>query len=787
MLSPRANRQSLAVLMLVVCASAHASAAVDGKAVYAQKCASCHGAAGEGTPKEFPRPLAGARSVGQLTKYIVKTMPADDPGTVNEEESAAISQYIFDAFYSKLAQARNKPPRVELSRLTVRQYRNVVTDLLGSFQGTAKLDDQHGLKGQYFKTKRRQGEPVLTRVDPQVRFDFKKESPDPKIEPKEFGIVWRGSIIPPESGEYEIIIRTENSFKLWVNDQRKPAIDATVKSGKDTEYKAPMYFLAGRPYSIRLEYQKGKSGVEDSKEKKAKLEIEPGSISLEWKPPMRPVEVIADRYLSPVNAPESFVLETAFPPDDRSVGYERGTTISKAWDQAKTNAAFEVADYVLAHMRDVTGVFDTEGDRKNKLKVFCMKFAERAFRRPLDDETKQRYVEHQFVDGRAPEESVKRVILLVLNSPRFLYSEFVNEKPDAYDVACRLSFGLWDSMPDQTLFDAAKAGKLSTREEISRQAERMVSDVRARVKMREFLHQWLKVETPPDISKDEKLYAAFDKQVLSDLRVSLDLFLDEVVWSESSDFRQLLLSDSLYLNGRLAAVYGAKLPKEASFTKVKVDSDVRAGVFSHPYLMSTFAYTATSSPIHRGVFVARSVLGRSLPAPPAAVAPLIADLHPNLTTRERVGLQTKPSFCASCHQMINPLGFSMENFDAIGRFRKDEKGKAIDASGVYDDPSGKSYNYKNARELATLVSKSSESHEAFVEQLFHYVVKQPIRAYGLSESTSLRDSFVANGFNIRKLMVEIVSSTALSPQNKPATVVHATPAHSQSASQPKGN
>ena len=121
------------------------------------------------------------------------------------------------------------------------------------------------------------------------------------------------------------------------------------------------------------------------------------------------------------------------------------------------------------------------------------------------------------------------------------------------------------------------------------------------------------------------------------------LFLEDVVWSDASDFRQLLLADSLYMNGRLAKFYGAEPPADGTFEKVFLQSDERAGVLTHPYLMAGYAYTSTSSPIHRGVFVARSVLGRSLRPPPEAVAPLPPDLHFDLTTRERVDHKPRPS------------------------------------------------------------------------------------------------------------------------------------------------
>ena len=174
-------------------------------------------------------------------------------------------------------------------------------------------------------------------------------------------------------------------------------------------------------------------------------------------------------------------------------------------------------------------------------------------------------------------------------------------------------------------------------------------------------------------------------------------------------------------------------------------------MLTHPYLMAGFAYTATSSPIHRGVFIARSVLGRSLRPPPEAVAPLVADLHPDLTTRERVALQTKPEACQACHAMINPLGFSLEHFDAVGRFRREEKGRPIDATGVYQTRHGKMVQFTGVRDLASFLAASEETHSAFVEQLFHYLVKQPIRAFGPDELPSSKESFAKHDFNLRRL------------------------------------
>ena len=260
----------------------------------------------------------------------------------------------------------------------------------------------------------------------------------------------------------------------------------------------------------------------------------------------------------------------------------------------------------------------------------------------------------------------------------------------------------------------------------------MLADPRARAKMRLFFLQWLKVETPPDLAKDPQDYGTFDAATAADLRTSLELFLDDVMWSEASDFRELLTSDDMYINGRLAGYYRQDLPADADFQKVAFEPHERAGILSHPYLMAAFAHTAASSPIHRGVFIARNVLGVALRPPPMAIAPLSPDLQPTMTTRQRVELQTRGDSCQTCHATINPLGFALERFDATGRLRQQEKGRAIDAGGSYLTRDGKRVKFTGARELAQYLAASDEVRQAFVQHLFQYLVKQPIRAYGPS-------------------------------------------------------
>lgn len=713
----------------------------DGATIYQQKCASCHGPKGEGVQDEYPDPLAGDKSLKELTQLIDKTMPEGDPKQCVGAEAEAVAAYIYDAFYSRTAQARNKPARVELVRLTVRQYENALADLMGAFLGESKLDGKEGLKAEYYKTPRfRNGSRVIERIDPQVHFSFGEAGPDPKIDGKEFSIRWQGSVTAPDTGDYEFIVRTENGFRLFVNDVQNPLIDAWVKSGNDTEFRGSIRLLGGRSYPLKLEYFK-------SKQKTA-------SISLEWKRPGRVTDVIAGRLLSPVMGQVGYVVTTPFPPDDRSLGYERGSLVSKAWDQATTDAAIEAAHYVTDNLARLSNVANDAPDRDKRLRAFCAQFAERAFRRPLTDEQRRFYVDRIFDQTKETDAAVKRVVLFVLKSPRFLYEEFGGAPADGYQVASRLALSLWDSLPDRALLAAAAKNQLATQGQARVHAERMIADARTRAKLRVFFHQWLMIDHFQDISRDAKLFGGFDEQLVSDLRTSLDLFLDDVVWSDASDFRQLLLADFLFMNGRLAKFYGVNLPPDAPFQKVPAEAKERSGVISHPFLLTGLSYYSTSSPIHRGVFIARNLLGRTLRPPPQAVTPLPPDLHAGLTTRERVKLQTSPLSCQSCHAMINPLGFSLENFDAVGRYRPVEKSRPIDASGAYQTSTGEIIKFQNVRDLAVFLAQGEETQSAFVEQMFHFLVKQPIRAYGPDGWEELKRSFVQNGYNIRKLVIE---------------------------------
>jgi hypothetical protein len=693
-------------------------------------CQSCHGAKGEGG-KDYPEPLVGDRSLEKLGAYVRKKMPEDKPGILKADEAERVSKYIFDAFYSKAAQARRDPPRMELSRLTVGQFKTSVADLMSMFSTPPAADVKPGLRQEIFNGGRRfrDDKRINDKTVPTLDYNPGEKPPAEVATLEEYSVRWTGGVFAPESGDYEFILETRNGARVWVNDETTPLVDGWVRSGDAVVLKETLPLLGGRVYPIR---------VEIFKEKKEKLV----AARLRWKAPHRAEEVVPERRLRLGKFSETTVVRTPFPPDDRSMGYERGTSISKAWDEATTESAFEVANSVAARLA------------KTDAQARARKLVERAFRRPLTPELQQFFVDRFFAQNKDAELAFKSVIILALKSPRFLY--LTSQTGDAYDAAARLSYALWDSVPDPPLLEAAKAGTLDPVKE----AERMLADPRARAKVSAYYHRWLQLDRLHELVKDPKSYPGFDAAIVSDLRTSLDLFLDDVTWGEKSDWRQLMLADTVYLNGRLAKFYGVELAEDAPFQKVKLDPKKHSGLLTHPLLMAGFAYTSVSSPIHRGVFLARALLGRRLRAPPDAVTPIPPELHPSLSTRERILLQTKGPDCQSCHAMINPLGFALENFDAVGRFRELEKEKPINAQGSYWTLGGEDVKFNGARELGEFLARSEEAHEAFVEHLFHFLVKQPILAHGLSLPEALREGFSKENYDIRKLLIQEAAAAA---------------------------
>ncbi len=738
-----------------VARAAEPSTVLSGAAIYRNQCAECHGPKGEGVEGEYDEPLYGDRTVAKLAKLIHKTMPEDEPELCVDADAERVARYIHGAFYSEEARARNRPARVELARLTAGQFEQSVASLVAGFRtNSSAVGEARGLSADYYDDRRpNRKKRRIERVDPEIRFQFGEKSPDPeKIEAEAFAIQWRGALLVETTGEYEFCVRTENGFNLYVNENSdKATIDGWVSSGELREHRTSLKLLGGHAYPIRLEYFK-------YKEKSA-------SIELRWTPPGGVESVIPLSSLAPVRVAPVMVVTTPFPPDDRSMGYERGTAVSKAWHESTTAAAVEVADHVATHLEDLAGGDprkDAEAYRE-AARAFSRRLVERAFRRPLSEEERGFYVDDRFEGGIKPEIAVKRVVILALTSPRFLYPELLGSGGDAHGVVSRLALGLRDTLPTEALRRVAQEGRLrdGDRDQVRSLAREMLDHPQTRLKLRGFFDHWLHLDDEHDLAKDPDLYPNFDRRTMADFRRSLNLFIDDIVWSEASDYRELLLADHLYLNGRLADFLGHGTFDDGRFRKVSFDPRARAGVLTHPYLLARFAYHRSTSPIHRGVFVTRNVLGRSLKPPPEAVQFEESRFDPDLTMREKVTEMTKAESCMSCHSMINPLGFSLEHFDAVGRFRFAEKEREIDAASEFQTHGGTAIAIRGARDVARHAATSVMAQRGFIQHLFEHLIKQPVNAYGPETLDQLHKAFVSQDYHIQNLVVEIVTLAAL--------------------------
>ena len=732
-----------------------------GAAIYRAQCVSCHGEKGEGGTDKYANPLIGDATLSELAKLISETMPEENPDACVGEDADAVAAFVFKEFYGEEAQARNKPPRAALARLTGSQLRQSLADLYSHFRGTPKRNDKRGVRAIYFDGPNWKNEKKkIERIDPVIHFDFGHDSPGEGIDPKAFYIYWEGGILATETGRYEIVVRSTCSFVMDFGKIGRQLINNHVQSGDKTEFRQMVTLTAGRVYPFKIDFI----------QRERKTEKPPANVSLSWVPPNGSEQLIPTRNLVYDDLTPTFSIESELPPDDRSYGFERGLAIDRQWDESTTRASLEFGQIAATELWPEYRKKHKNDSNENRalLRSFLTVIVETAFRSPLEEELKKRYVDKQ-VDATDDDiEAIQRSMLVSLKSPRFLYPLADQEQAISARHANRLTLTLFDSLPtDDWLIKKIRKNELESVDKIRGMAQEFIKDYRAQAKLKYMLHEWLNTKSFGEITKNEALYPGFDAGLVSDLRDSLDAFLEDVVTSESSDFRQLFLADWTYTSDRLSQFYGdswlplesepaepAKVPSSQLRRSVS-DPQKRFGVLTHPFLMSGMSYHDTTSPIHRGVFLTRFVFGRTLRPPNEAFTPLSPDLHPDLTTRERVALQTSPDNCQVCHTKINGLGFALENFDAVGKFRSQERSKPLDSSGKYVDRNGKEVSFSGPRDLAEYIASSDDAQSGFVNRAFQHFVKQPAAAFGPKTLRELTENFRKNDYNINKLIVEI--------------------------------
>jgi hypothetical protein len=401
---------------------------------------------------------------------------------------------------------------------------------------------------------------------------------------------------------------------------------------------------------------------------------------------------------------------------------------------------------------------------------FIAAFAKRAFRRPVEkDEADMLLGVYQA--GRADADfrtGVEMVIEVALQSPAFLYRVEMGLAPaageatvrlDGWETASRLSYFLWGSMPDDELFAAAEAGELATREQIAAQARRMLDAPHAREATGDFHQQWLHYDRIASVGKDAVLFPAWSPAVGQLMRTETSAFLDHVVFEDEGTLHALLTAPYSFMNKDLAAFYGVAGPAGDAFERVDLDPTQRAGILTTGTLLTINAHSNQTSPVHRGKLVRERFFCATMPPPPKDVKIVVPEPTPGSTARERFAEHSSNKACSGCHELMDGIGFGFESYDAVGRYRTQEDGKDIDATGsiAKSDVDG---DFDGAVEMSKKLAGSHQVESCYATQWFRY-------AYGRGESaddactlTALGDQLAASGGDIKELIVALTQTDA---------------------------
>jgi len=397
-------------------------------------------------------------------------------------------------------------------------------------------------------------------------------------------------------------------------------------------------------------------------------------------------------------------------------------------------------------------------------------FVTRAWRRPLEDpEDLPRLLD--FYDAMAetwgPVDAMRLVVEVVLQSPRFLYrvEDSVLEAAadevvvlDGYELASRLSYFLWGTMPDAELMAAAAAGELDTVEGLEAYAAQMLEDPRATEVVELFFEEWMDLDHIDEVEKDPTVYPDWTDDRPESFREETMRFVRTVWEDEGARFDTLITASWTIADGELAAFYGYE-GAEADWGRVERDPSAHAGLLTQGAFLASRARSYGSSPIHRGMFIRGSMLCHVIPAPDPSLEIEIPDPDPDATTRETLEQHRADPVCAACHDLIDPPGLTFEHFDGIGRYRTEENGLPVDASVdmIGTDFDGFLY---GAAELGQAMSRSTLVRECFARQWFRFAHGRREATGDVCEIQASADAFAADDLDMKSLILATITSPA---------------------------
>jgi hypothetical protein len=475
----------------------------------------------------------------------------------------------------------------------------------------------------------------------------------------------------------------------------------------------------------------------------------------------------------------SIKLDTIFPPVQAGSYFGvvqadvDGVDLDKYQRGAEAVAAAVVADKTLLAKVAPCASTTAAADAHTCATTFLGAFATRLYRAPIAAADVARHL--ALYDAGAANggyaHGMQLLLAGMLQAPRFLYrvelgtTEAVGAtavKLSGFELAARLSYGLWSSTPDDALNTAAAGGMLATPAGVSAQLDRMLKDPRGATMVPHFLSSWIHLPDLNNVAKSSTIYPEWNDDLRNAMTAQANQFFSDLLANKGGTVAALMTSQTVFMNSKTALLYGASatgLPTDSTFqTSQKTDGTV-SGLLTLPAFLATQAKASESSPIYRGKFVREQLFCQELPAPPANVPPA-PEVTPGVSTRERLKQHEVDMACATCHQMMDPIGLGFENYDGIGRYRTMDGGKAIDASGSVSGTSDINGPFNGPAELGTKLAKSADVESCVAKQWFRYAMARAETPADACSMQSIAQTFHTAGADLRTLPGALVVTPA---------------------------
>jgi len=403
--------------------------------------------------------------------------------------------------------------------------------------------------------------------------------------------------------------------------------------------------------------------------------------------------------------------------------------------------------------------------RRRTAEGFVRLFMQRAYRREVtNDEVGRimRLAKMAADNGGNFEDGIRLAVQAVLISPHFLFRWELDGAPDnpnlirslnEFELASRLSFFLWSSMPDDRLLELA--GNAQLRKNLNQEVMRMLSDEKAKALVGNFAGQWLQLRNLDIYQPDKKLFPMFTPELRAAMRRETEQFVDHIARG-NRNVLEMLSADYSFINERLAGLYGIRGVKGERFRRVSLRGVARGGILTHASVLTITSDPNRTSPVKRGKFVLENILGTPPPDPPPDVPGLGEAGNIPGTLREQLERHRKDAVCASCHKAMDPIGFAFEHFDAIGRHRTKDNGKLIDASGQLE--SGESF--KDAVSLRRILANQKSDYfiRCLTEKMLTYALGRGLEYYDRRTVDNIVLRLKKKDYRFNELIVGVVTS-----------------------------